>query len=90
MVKDLKTPWKDSLGIDFGLAPNPRDERSGAVISARCKFCEKVGREKVEVEAVEGGRKCRRTVNVKSFAIPFRVNNIKAHLKSQHAKAWDE
>jgi hypothetical protein len=81
MAKDFKTPWKDSLGIDFGLAPNPRDDHSGADISARCKFCDKVGREEVEVEAVEGGRKRRHTVYVKSFDTPFRVDNIKVPLE---------
>lgn len=74
MVKGLKTPWKDSLATKFGLAVNERHEKTGAVLSARCMFCEKLGREDTRSQA---GRKRKKTTHVKYFTVPFRADNIK-------------
>jgi hypothetical protein len=73
MVKGLKTQWSDNLGTKFGLAVNERHETTSSVLSARCFFCAKLGREEVNPT----GRKRKRTVIVKTFVVPFRSDNIK-------------
>eukprot|EP00171_Calliarthron_tuberculosum_P002636 IDg2636t1 len=76
----------DSLVTKFGLAINEREQKTGTVVSARCLFCEKLGREADD----HTGRKRKRTMNVKTFKRPFRSDNIKAHLTGQHSKAYIE
>ena len=65
----------------IGLVINYQDQNTGVVVSSRCLFGEKHGREEADSFT---GIKRKHTVTVKSFTVPFWDNNIKAHLDGQH------
>jgi hypothetical protein len=82
--KTFNTNWI----IDFGLQITARDTQTGAICSAKCRFCEN-GRD-ADVND-DGGRKRKRTERTKYYQTgSFRKDNIVRHLKQQHSKRWSE
>ena len=58
-------------------------------MSAVCRMCQVFGR-KEGLSEEDDGRKRKRTLNVKYYSLPFRVDNIKRHLNLQHAQRWED
>lgn len=91
-VQKRPAKWKISYELTYGLVVAERAASDGSVISAKCLFCEYVGREAVTVGPLPtgGSRKRARTVTVKYYRAPFRVDNMRAHAESQHKEKWLE
>lgn len=70
--------------IEFGLEVASRDPQSHLVDSVLCRFCSTFGRE----ERV--GRRRKSTTNIKFFKRPFRSDNYRSHLESQHPLRWEK
>ena len=81
-VKCFQLPWLDSYGLK-ALACDPS---SDVIVSVKCLFCEKLGR---EVNGVEE-RKRKRTSNVKYLKSPWRNDNIQKHITEQHELKFAE
>ena len=82
--KAFNTSWI----IDYGLQITARDIQTGAICSAKCRFCE-IGRDAYEND--DGDRKRKRTERTNYYKIgSFRKYNIIRHLKQQHSKRWSE
>jgi hypothetical protein len=79
---------------NFGVKIASRDSGTSSIVSAKCLFCEKFGKEEEEGddEAVESSsaRKRRRTDNIKYFKKPWRSDNIASHMKKQHKLKFAE
>eukprot|EP00171_Calliarthron_tuberculosum_P002966 IDg2966t1 len=84
MPKGLSTPFQSGHEVQYGLSITARDERTGAVTAATCRFCRKFGRE------AKPGAKRKRRSRAQVFTIPFRTDNFKRHLTSAHPTAWTE
>ena len=81
-VKSFQLPWLDL----YGLKVSSRDPSSGVIVSVKCLFCEKFGREVNEDEE----QKQKRTSNVKYFKSPWRNDNIQKHITEQHELKFAE
>jgi len=93
-------PWKDEFGRLYGLNVISRDEDTGRVTCAMCRFCHSFGREekiqkypytvKKEGQTDACAKKTRRrTTNVKKFSL-FRSDNFVRHLTDQHPVKYAE
>lgn len=80
--------WNPNFELMYGFTVAERAPGNGAVVSVKCLHCEFIGRE--DVKKSTDGRKRARTANTKYLKAPFRSDNIKAHLKSQHGQQWAE
>ena len=82
--------------MEFGLRVTGRNDKTGVVESAVCRFCECWGREESCTNLPvagddEGGLKKRKlTTNYKHFNGVFRSDNIRLHLKEQHPAKFKE
>ena len=83
MPKNLSTPFQREHQQAYGLTVTERDPVSGVIVSVRCNFCFIFGKEE------KAGQKRSRTNNTKYFRHPFRVDNYKSHLTSQHTEVWN-
>jgi hypothetical protein len=86
MAGGLRTPYKPSHGLKFGLEVSERNPTTSAVVSAGCLFCVKVGR----ATANDSSRKRGRTENVQYYRVPFSTDNMKTHAEKQHPDAFEE
>lgn len=76
--------FKEQDELFYGLKISEREPKSGNVVSVQCKFCIYFGRQE------KLGAKRARTSNIKAFVLPFRADNYKTHLTSQHPALWNE
>ena len=88
-------PYNEKFAFEFGLRVTGRNDKTGVVEAAVCRFCECWGKENSDSATVgndeEGGRKKRkRTTNYKHFTRMFRSDNIRLHLKEQHPIKFEE
>jgi hypothetical protein len=74
------------LGIGLGVKIASTDCTTNEVISVKCLFREKYGKEEDDGE----GRKRKRTANVKYFRKPWRSDNLKSHMMKQHKMKYEE
>lgn len=95
-------PWNDHYAVLYGLKVTSRDEKSGNVESAVCRFCQSFGREDNDDELIKANvaqkassteaqaniRKRCRTTNNKHFNKQFRTDNILRHLQQQHPEKY--
>ena len=72
----------------YGVTVAERAPGNGAVVSLKCLFCEYVGRQ--DAGTAGGARKRVRSENSKYYRAPFRTDNMKNHLQSQHRDKWQE
>ena len=70
----------------FGLQVTNRDPRSGRALVVTCRFCTTFGRERPS----EPNASNRYATTVKSFKPPFRTDNFRAHVSTQHQSKWRE
>jgi hypothetical protein len=85
-------PYNEKLTIEFGLRVTGRNDKTGVVESAVCRFCECWGREFTDSVGDEDGSTRRRkvTTNYKHWTRSFRSDNIRIHLKDQHPIKFKE
>jgi hypothetical protein len=86
--------YNEKFAFEFGLRVTGRNDKTGAVEFAVCRFCECWGRGKTDSTIVgdeEGGRKKRKlTTNYKHFNRIFRSDNMQLHLREQHPIKFKE
>lgn len=84
--------WRKKNELLFGVIVAERRASDGEVVSVKCLFCEYLGRDAVAKGPLPGGgsRKRARTISVKYFKTPFRVDNMRSHNEGQHAEKWAE
>ena len=70
--------------LKYGIRVSSRCSQSGAVVSAKCLFCVKFGKDTSEEEH---DRKGKRSDNVMYFKAPWRTDNILKHMKEHHNRA---
>ena len=78
-----KTPFQPSHALEYGLSITERDLQN-AVSCVQCDFCLYYGRTGDDV-----GRKRARRKGIKFYRPPFRPEQYRRHLLSQHAVHWD-
>ena len=78
--KRFQPPCLDSYGLNV----SSHDPSSGVIVSVKCLFCEKFGRE------VNGDEEQKRTSNVKYFKSLWRNDNIQKHITEQHELKFAE
>jgi hypothetical protein len=83
-MSSRKTPFQIKHELEFGLKVSQRDPGTKLVLSVRCQFCVHFGKE----EKVGSKRKAAQTT--KEFGPPFRQENYRSHLNSQHPIRWAE
>eukprot|EP00918_Siedleckia_nematoides_P060688 GHVU01132459.1.p1 GENE.GHVU01132459.1~~GHVU01132459.1.p1 ORF type:complete len:235 (-),score=52.61 GHVU01132459.1:132-836(-) len=76
--------WEDSYELELALEPQFVGEQ---LLSARCKFCVRWGRQPLPGTA--RSRKRKPSSKVKKFT-QFREDNIRRHLKLQHGERWEQ
>jgi hypothetical protein len=82
-VKAFQQAWC----LKYGIRVTARCPQSGVVMSAKCLFCERFGKD----ENDEGSnRKRKRTSNISYFRAPWRGDNIQKHMKEQHSVKFSE
>ena len=79
--------FQDAWCLRYGIKISSRYPQSGVVISAKCLFCERFGK---DVDEEESNRKRKRTCNVQYFKAPWRSDNIQKHMKEQHNVKYTE
>ena len=82
--RDAKT-FQSSWCARYGIKISARDAQTGAIVSSKCLFCEKFGK-----DDCSGSRKRKRTANVQFFGRPWRTDNIEKHMKEQHSVKYTE
>jgi hypothetical protein len=60
------------------------------VVSVKCLFCEKYGKEEEDKGADAKGQKQKGTTNVKYFLKPWRSDNLSSHMRKQHKIRYEE
>ena len=73
--------------LKYGIRVSSRCSQSGVVVSAKCLFCERFGK---DASQQESDRKRKRTSNVSYFKAPWRGDNIHKHMKEQHNVKYAE
>jgi len=73
--------------VYYRTPPTLRCSQSGVVVSAKCLFCEKFGK---DASQQESDRKRKRTSNVSYYKAPWRGDNIHKHMKKQHNVKYAE
>jgi hypothetical protein len=88
-------PYNEKFSLEFGLRVSGRNDRTGVVDSAVCRFCECFGREEQSADSIAadnedaGGRKRKLTTH-KHWIHSFRSDNIRKHLREQHPIKFKE
>jgi hypothetical protein len=82
--RDGKT-FQSSWCACYGIKISARDAQTGAIVSSKCLFCEKIGK-----DDCSGSHKRKQTVNVQFFRRPWRTDNIEKHMKEQHSVKYTE
>ena len=79
--------FKESWCLKHGLEISERCPTSDEVMTAKCLFCERFGKDASEQENV---RKRKRSRNISYFRPPWRIDNIQKHMKDQHSVKYAE
>jgi hypothetical protein len=77
----------------FGVQISSRDKSIGEVVSVKCLFCQKYGKEEEEEETDNDGnnhQKQRKTLNVKYFKKPWRSDKLHSQMNKQHGKKFEK
>lgn len=90
--KGRSFPYNEKFAFEFGLRVSGRNEKTGIVESAVCRFCECWGREENtdSLAGNEDGSKKRKLTGYKHWTRSFRSDNIRIHLKEQHPTKFKE
>lgn len=78
---------EDKNELIYAVAVAERYATTSNVVSVKCLFGDYHGRGETNVNTND--RKRARMSNSKYFRAPFRVDNIKFHLRSQHKDKWE-
>jgi hypothetical protein len=84
--KSFQTSWIDKFGVKIA----SRGCTTNEVVSVKCLFCEKYGKEEEDNGANAEGRKQKRITNVKYFRKPWRSDNLSSHMRKQHKIRYAE
>jgi len=79
--------FRQAWCLKYGIRVSSRCSQSGVVVSAKCLFCERFGKDASEQEH---DRKRKRSGNVVYFKAPWRTDNIHKHMKEQHNVKYAE